>query len=437
MISVVELLKFRKYPIESAQKELERIQSFSLDQFESWKEKKKWETVRFHFENNPTYQKIVGKYLPGRWEDLPIIRKKDIQGDFKEIVSHGFDKSNLHFGSTSGSSGIPLKFAKDKFCHSMTWALILDRYKKVNLAPSDLQARFYGIPLGFPSYQKERIKDKFMNRYRFVVFDLSDESLDRFLETFKKKKFIYVYGYTNTQLFFAKYLERKNIVLKDVCPSLKGGIVTGEQCSEENRAILEKQFGIPMFNEYGASEVEFLAMSDLTGKRWLSSETVVSEVLDSNNLSVQEGGSGSLVFTNMFNKAMPFIRYEVGDIGAISQVKDSIQEELLELNGRLNQLVLLPSGKKAAGFSLYYISKYLMANLKGLQEYQVRQLELDTFELDLVIDGPLAPNANQVVQEAFDKYLEKGLKIKVSKLDQIDREKSGKLKHFISHLRKD
>ncbi|SFT40410.1 phenylacetate-CoA ligase [Algoriphagus locisalis] len=434
MLTIIDLLKAQNYPIQAAQKELIKIQALSKDQFEDWKQKKSWEIVNFHFSNNPLYQKLVGKYLPDRWEDLPIVKKKDLQCEVSEKLSKGLKDREIHFGNTSGSSGMPLKYARDKFSHSMTWSLILDRYKKVGISPHDYQARFYGIPLGFPNYQKERLKDKLMNRFRFVVFDLSDDSMASFTRKFSENKFIYTYGYTNTQLFFARYLERNSLILKDICPSLRGTIVTSEQCTDEDKLYLERQFGVPVFNEYGASEVEFLAMSDLSGKRWLSSETLVTEVVDENHNLLKDGTSGSLIFTNIYNKAMPFIRYEVGDIGSIIHHEDHILTELDQLNGRLNDTVILPSGKKAAGFSLYYISKHLMTTLGYLQEYQVRQVEVDTFEVDIVMDQEADNHTYQAIQEGFDLYLEKGLKLKIRKVEKINREKSGKLKHFISSL---
>src|SRR5690606_3854863 len=131
MLSTHRLLKFFKLPIDVAQRELAQIQSYSKDEFENWQERKKWETVRFHFENTPIYKKLVGKYLPEHWEDLPIIKKNDLQGNFEENLSKAVHPKDLHIGFTSGSTGIALKYAKDKYCHSMTWALIFDRYRKV------------------------------------------------------------------------------------------------------------------------------------------------------------------------------------------------------------------------------------------------------------------------------------------------------------------
>ncbi|MBN3518698.1 phenylacetate--CoA ligase family protein [Algoriphagus lutimaris] len=431
MLNILDLLKFQGYPIEAAQKELAIIQSYSKDQFEDWRNKKAWEIAKFHFDHNSLYKKLVGNHFPDRWEDLPIVKKKDIQVDFSEKLTQGISKKNLHFGNTSGSSGIPLKYAKDKFCHSMTWALIVDRYQKIGFSQNDFQARFYGIPLDFPHYHKERLKDKLMNRYRFIIFDFSDENMESFVQKFKKEKFIYTYGYANSQLFLARYLQKKGVILKDICPSLKGTIVTSEQCSDENKMFLESQFGLPVYNEYGASELEFLAITDSKGIRRLSSETLITEVVDENYQLLNPEKGGNLIFTNIYNKAMPFIRYELGDLGAFKKDEHAIQDELTQLNGRINDTIVLPSGRKASGFCLYYISRHLNTKLGTLQEYQVRQTKRDTFEVDLVLSGELDQNTILTINEAFDQYVEKGLQIIIKKVDQINREKSGKLRHFL------
>lgn len=434
MLTIERLLRLKKYPLDEAISEIQRIQAFSKDEYYAWQENKKWELVKFHHKNNPLYKKLVGNYLPESWSELPIVNKKDLQINPELLLSNGLKKEDLHFGSTSGSSGIPLKFARDKFSHSITWALILDRYSKVGISSSDLQARFFGIPLVKSAYYKERIKDFLMNRYRFVVFDISDSALDGFIQKFRTTPFRYLYGYTNSQLTFARHLKSKELTLKELCPTATCSIVTSEQCTEEDKAYLEEVFQIPVYNEYGAAEVAFLAMTDPLGVRRLSSETVLSEVLDDDGKEVGEGETGRLIFTNLFNTAMPFIRYEVGDFGAILKDPILIQDKLIDLQGRLNDKVLLPSGKVAAGFSIYYVSKHLMSSFGYIHEYQVQQLSLGKFLFYIVMDRELDDFAIKSIQTAFDTYLEKGLEIEIKKVYSINREKSGKLKHFISHL---
>ena len=52
---------------------------------------------------------------------------------------------NVYVNKTSGSSGHPFIFAKDKLCHALTWAEILIGLMVRIDFNSTLQARFYGI----------------------------------------------------------------------------------------------------------------------------------------------------------------------------------------------------------------------------------------------------------------------------------------------------
>ena len=92
-----------------------------------------------------------------------------------------------------------------------------------------------------------------MNRIRFPVFDLSDNILDSYIKKFEKKEFILVYGYTNSLLIFAKYLLKKNIILSEICPTLRHCISTAEVLTDHDKEILKLAFGVPILNEYGVS----------------------------------------------------------------------------------------------------------------------------------------------------------------------------------------
>ena len=148
---------------------------------------------RFHSENNLFYQSFLKSKHSGKiecWSDIPVITKKDFQINIDEIITEGLKKSELHVHNTSGSTGTPFYFAKDKFCHAMNWSEIDYHLLKhgINIGSSK-QARFYGIPLSGIKYYKERLKDFLANRVRFPVFDLSDAKLTLVLTKFRTKKF--------------------------------------------------------------------------------------------------------------------------------------------------------------------------------------------------------------------------------------------------------
>ena len=115
------------------------------------------------------------------------MKKSDIQAPLNDRISDGYSAKNSHIHNTSGSTGTPFYFAKDKFCHALSWALIYNRFNWHGIKNGyDLQARFYGIPKDFIKNTKEKLKDFFSSRIRFSVFDLSDRVLESYLKMFKK-----------------------------------------------------------------------------------------------------------------------------------------------------------------------------------------------------------------------------------------------------------
>ena len=169
-------LKLSGFPIAKAQAVFEKIQQILVADYPDYLGNKKREIVEFHFRNNPFYQNLVGKDSFDNWTDLPVLTKKDLQKPLKDRLSKGYTEKTVFVNKTSGSSGDPFVFAKDKEAHAITWASIIHRFGWYSVDfNSSYQARFYGIPLDFIGYRKERLKDFLSKRYRFPIFDLSDK----------------------------------------------------------------------------------------------------------------------------------------------------------------------------------------------------------------------------------------------------------------------
>jgi phenylacetate-CoA ligase len=421
------------FDIKNAKLELIKLNKLSNSEFKIWHNNKKIEIVKYHYNNNNFYKSLCKNGIDLEWDALPVLKKSDFQRPLKEILSNGYNRKNTYISNTSGSSGTPLFFAKSKYSHAMTWEVIRERYRLLGLKDNSRQARFYGIPLNKVSYFSERLKDWILNRYRFVIFDLSEKELIKLLDRFKKENFEYIYGYTNSLILFARFLIRKNIILKnDSSNTLKMCITTAEQCTEEDKLILQKAFGIPIINEYGVSEVDIIAINDNLGKWVISNELIHVEIVDDNYVSVPDGTIGNILLTSLHNKAMPFIRYEVGDRGAIKRNSNDKYDELLMLSGRLNDFAKLSSGKLVPGFTLYYVSRSILENSGVLKEYVIKQTSLNEFLFEVVTDQPLDNNIIELIKETMYEYLEPGINVFVKRVEFIDRQSSGKLKHFQS-----
>ena len=421
--------------MKEAKAELRKIIAFSEKEHEVFVENKKVEIVHFHLQNNAFYKDLVGTTTFTNWENLPVLNKKNLQKPLLERLSEGYSAKNSYVNKTSGSSGTPFIFAKDKYCHAMTWASNIYRFGWYGIDfNTSYQARFYGIPMDFIGNKKERFKDFLSHRYRFSIFDLSDEILEGFLNHFRTKKFDYINGYTSSIVLFAKFLQKRNIILITVCPTLKVCMVTSEMLFEEDKLLLEKQFGIPIVNEYGASELDLIAFQNKAGEWQVNSETLFVEILDDNNKAVPNGTSGRIVITSLFNKAHPFIRYDIGDIGILDE-KSTLQKPILKkLIGRTNDVAILPSGKKSPGLTFYYVTKSIIEDDGNVKEFVIKQTKIDTFEIEYVSETKLNLAQIEKIEKAIALYLEPNLKFSFLRKKSLERSNRGKLKQFKSMI---
>lgn len=416
--------------------DFEKIQSVSDSDYENHIDLIRKEIVEYHLKNNKSYQEFVGKTSFQNWDELPIMTKKDFQKPLSKRLSNGFTTKNIYVNKTSGSSGDPFIFAKDKFCHALTWANIINRFGWFGIDfNSSFQARFYGIPLDFIGNTKERIKDFLKNSYRFTIFDLSDAVLETVLVKFQDKKFDYINGYTSSIVLFAKFLQKKNIILTSVCPTLKCCVVTSEMLFEEDKLLMEKQFGVPVVNEYGASELDLIAFQNANGEWQVNSETLFVEILDEKNKVLPNGKEGRIVITSLYNKAHPFIRYDIGDIGILDEKSTFKKPILKKLIGRTNDIAVLPSGKKSPGLTFYYVTKSIIEDDGNVKEFVVKQTKIDTFDIEYVSQNKLTENQILNIEKAIATYLEPRLTFTFTRKEKLERSKSGKLKQFVSLIK--
>lgn len=428
-------LKLNGFEIDKAKEALSKIQSQSDEDFITYVENQKKEIVSYHLEQNAFYKNFGKSIDINNWESVPVMTKRHLQQPLGKRLSDGYTAKNVYVNKTSGSSGDPFIFAKDKWCHALTWAEIMNRFGWFGIDfNTSKQARFYGIPLDKKGYYKERLKDWFGNRYRFSVFDLSDRAFENVLSKFKSTKFDYINGYTSPIVQFAKFLKRKNVVLKTLCPSLKVCIVTSEMLFDEDEILLETQFGVPIVNEYGASELDLIAFQNPKDEWQVNSDTLFVEILDENNTVLPYGKEGRIVITSLYNKAHPFIRYDLGDIGILSEHSTPNKPILKKLIGRTNDIAVLPSGKTAAGLTFYYITKSVIENDGNVSEFVVEQKTIDTFEISYVSNNALSEERQKFITKEIERYLESGIKVIFNRVNKLNRSKSGKLKQFSSKL---
>jgi len=420
------IMRLKGFPVDKARKQLDIIhQSNNLLE---WQEGQKWNIFKYHFNKHSFYHSFISN-IPKKWEDIRIITKSDLRPNIPLPTFPQSLFNQLYIQQTSGSSGQPFSYSIDYLSHAITWLLVENRYNTANISINDRQARFYGSPISKIDKQREHLKDFLAKRYRFPIMDLSDLALDKWLNNLQKKHYKYLYGYSYPLITFAHYLIRENKVLKNICPTISSCIVTSEMCSPEDQKIIEQGFGIPCFNEYGASEFGIIGFGQ--SNRWrISDETIFLEIVDEKGKQVKEGEMGKVVCTSLHNTGTPFIRYEIGDLARMVTVNN--QRYITELSGRVEAMAVLPSGKKAPGdTAFYYIMKSFTEKHKFISEYRAIQKTPGLFILEIVADQSLSLKAIKTLNLIAESYLEKEIQIDVTRVKSIERTAKGKLQRFI------
>lgn len=115
----------------------------------------------------------------------------------------------------------------------------------------------------------------------------------------------------------------------------------------EHRRTLAAGFGVPVFDEYSAYEVLNVYFECRHGRCHLAEDRVHVEIVDAAGDPLPDGREGRVVVTAFMERAMPLVRYGLGDAGVIEPDRCPCRRRFRTMRltrGRLNDRVVLPGG---------------------------------------------------------------------------------------------
>ncbi len=110
----------------------------------------------------------------------------------------------------------------------------------------------------------------------------------------------------------AGYLERHP---EQLSPKRVSAIIaSSEPLQDPTQRILTRFFDVPVVSRYGAQELGILAQQMPGSTDFLCNEhSFYFEIVDDQDRPVTEGQTGRVVVTDLWNAAMPLVRYDTGD----------------------------------------------------------------------------------------------------------------------------
>jgi phenylacetate-CoA ligase len=157
--------------------------------------------------------------------------------------------------------------------------------------------------------------------------------------------------------WFALYCERQGIRF----PSLEFILCSYEFVSVAHRRILQRVFGVPVFNLYGSTETGHLLMEDGQGRMKPSYDNAFLEVVEPDNRNV-----GDLVVTTLTNDYMPLLRYRIGDL---VERRDSPYATNYIVHGRARDALRAGDGSRITTWEVDQCFK----DVGGIAHYQLHQ----------------------------------------------------------------
>ena len=214
---------------------------------------------------------------------------------------------------------------------------------------------------------------------------------------------------------------------------------TGETITEDQRGVLRQAFSCPVLDQYGQGEGVFVAAHYLTeGGYHEMSEMGVLECVKGATMT-EGNGTNRVLGTSLLNTAMPFIRFDIGDL-AIPATDPccpcgrGLPIRITKVVGRIDDQIQL-SSRPGDLMLPVVIRMQVKPFLKPGQSYQLLQHEVGVFELRLVGKWPDSAITLELTQRIQDLL---GGNVQVStryvSWDEIQTS-GGKIRNVISLLR--
>ncbi|HYN83531.1 MAG TPA: hypothetical protein VES88_18790 [Gemmatimonadaceae bacterium] len=286
---------------------------------------------------------------------VPITRKRDIRAlPLEQLLARGVDSTQLFERTTSGITGEPFVIRRTPreelllsavFLRRELRALGVRRGDRIALIKAHSRNRF--APPSRPNPLMEAVKKALIleagtdNVRHFNAFS----PLDDIVESLRAQPPTVMSGYPG---ILARIAERvDSLGIRDIRPRL--ALTGAEVLTPAMRQLIARALGARVYDTYGSCEFGRIATECVeTGEYHLCADSVLVEVLDGGRRAA-EGETGTVIATNLHSYAMPFIRFELGDLAIQGRTQCTCGSPfgtLRQIMGRTIDSFRLPDGSE-------------------------------------------------------------------------------------------
>lgn len=248
-------------------------------------------------------------------EDLrrfPVLTRETVLQNQERLLSLSTPPRERIRAGTTGTTGANLKVAFTKELARENWAFLLRQWAWAGAGPREPRVTLFGariVPARRiePPYWTHNAPER---QILMSIFHLSEKAASSYFDFLRKQQGKILEGFPSVLGILADFaLERgERIPMRVVFTS-------GEPLYSLVRAKIEEAFQSRVFDTYGMTESCGLIQECEHGGMHLAPEYGFLEILGEHNEPAAPGEEGDLVWTGFLNRAMPLVRYRIGDRG--------------------------------------------------------------------------------------------------------------------------
>ena len=358
---------------------------------------------------------------------LPILTKELIVKNYPDsILAAGTNRAKSSIRKTSGSSGRVLEIVLDL---SVTYQYHLQQFRQlldIGYRPTDKITYIRYSPPTTRSFLQK------IGLFRRDTVQLTLSPAEQVQQIIALKPDI-INAYPSVL-----YLLARNISSQDADRlNLKCILSNSEKLYPHLRQAIENTFHCKVYDDYSCLECSSIGFECSHQNLHVTSDNVIVEIVDDNDAPVPVGVEGRIIITALNNFFMPFIRYEIGDVGALSPTACPCGRGFpifKEMTGRRDDFLIMPDGSLLDPQS----AVFQVETTPGILEFQIIQQQKDELIINVVIEQDVdRQQTMQQIQDNLQRLVPEQVSIVVEVLEQLDRTATGKLRSVKSTCRQE
>lgn len=362
-------------------------------------------------------------------ERLPVLTRDVALEHTDELLSSAHPRDTLVQMRTGGTTGDPLPLLYDPPSADRKDGLAEVLRHKMGWFAGARAAYLWGAAQDMPSPDRpwhKRVKEDFvLERIERMLLlpanRLSPDDFPRHLERLLRFRPDVLQGYPSATDHLARWLLARGDTLE-----IPVVILTAEPILDEQRVRIAKALQANVLTFYGSRE-----------NGWIASECPSEHRLHINTAGVhlERFEDGRLLVTDLLNRGMPLIRYDIGDRGVLAAEPCPCGDPrpvLERLEGRTLDVFVLPSGKLVPG--VVPDIRGLHVDRAGVIDAQFVQNDLHTLDVYWVAGPDCDAEALERFRAYVDHCFEGELEMCLHQVERIEPEANGKVRGCICRV---